>query len=809
MEFIKVEYNQNLERLEKLLADVRRPGDFYVHGSMETPMPKVDVRGVGTLSFPVSQEQIGAIVGQAERAPYGRGRETLVDTSVRKVWQIAPGRVKVGGGSWQETFGNILSSVTRGLGCEGASVSAELYKLLVYDRGGFFLPHRDAEKTAGMFGTLVVTLPSAHQGGALAVRHAGTEAVIDTGGAEFSEISWVAFYADCEHEARPVRKGNRVCLVYNLVQKRGRGRKRLIAPEYEPQIAAAAEMLGRALKATAVPGKIAWLLEYQYSPAGLAFAALKGADAARAGVLVQAAERADCVAHLGIVHIGDSGGAEPDYDGEYFGWGWDRDETWDDDGDEDDDERDEDMRDDDDGESFTVVTVDDSWQYVDEWRDTGDRPVEFGPIPLGDGELLPAGALDGEKPDRQRLTEASGNEGATYERSYHRAALVLWHRKRYAEVLLEAGVVAALPYFRQLVEKGAATRKEAAALARRMIGDWSDDSERWGSYPARAPESGHRTEMIALLRQLGDAGLLERFITKAVTPGYDGSENAELVAAAGTLGVVKAPGVLSALVASRTADRPSECAELLLALSEKPSKSLLKVARALVSGIDRTGVTPPRAEDFGWEPEERRRPPDARFIVNLLAALARLEAGTLRATAAGKLAARPEVFDPVSVVVPALEQIGGARSRTDAAFRHLWTPMAEFLLERSARPPEPPSDWRQKAALSCKCSDCRELQAFARDPGERVHRFRVRKDRRRHLHNAIKEHGLDMTHVTERRGSPQTLVCTKDRRGFDRRIKEYKREIAAMRTLVDLAPATAGARTLAERMTDAVAGAPK
>jgi hypothetical protein len=45
-----------------------------------------------------------------------------------------------------------------------------------------------------------------------------------------------------------------------------------------------------------------------------------------------------------------------------------------------------------------------------------------------------------------------------------------------------------------------------------------------------------------------------------------------------------------------------------------------------------------------------------------------------------------------------------------------------------------------------------------------------------------------MTHVTERVGSPQTLVCTKDRRTFDRRMKQYGREIVAMRALLGLAP---------------------
>ena len=67
----------------------------------------------------------------------------------------------------------------------------------------------------------------------------------------------------------------------------------------------------------------------------------------------------------------------------------------------------------------------------------------------------------------------------------------------------------------------------------------------------------------------------------------------------------------------------------------------------------------------------------------------------------------------------------------------------------------------------------------------------------------IDGHRLDMTHVTERVGSPQTLVCTKDRRTFDRRMNQYQDEIAAMRTLVKLAP-KAGGDALSKRMEEAV-----
>jgi len=84
---IEVPYNDDLEPLQRALAGVRRPGDFFVQGSFEAPMPRIVVRGAGVLSFPVPSVQAEAVIAQGERAPYGRGRETVLDTSVRKVWQ--------------------------------------------------------------------------------------------------------------------------------------------------------------------------------------------------------------------------------------------------------------------------------------------------------------------------------------------------------------------------------------------------------------------------------------------------------------------------------------------------------------------------------------------------------------------------------------------------------------------------------------------------------------------------------------------------------------------------------------------------
>ncbi len=198
-------YNRALQPLEKLLAGVRRPGDFVAQGTVETPMPRLEIEGAGVLSFPVPAAQIREVVAQARRAPYGRGGETILDESVRKVWQLPPAKVRIGGKAWESTFAQILATVQAGLGCADMEVAAEFYKLLVYDEGGFFKAHRDTEKAGGMFGTLVVVLPAAHRGGELVVRHAGREVVCDLAAEEVSEVRYAAFYADCEHEVRPIR----------------------------------------------------------------------------------------------------------------------------------------------------------------------------------------------------------------------------------------------------------------------------------------------------------------------------------------------------------------------------------------------------------------------------------------------------------------------------------------------------------------------------------------------------------------------------------------------------------------------------
>jgi hypothetical protein len=85
-----------------------------------------------------------------------------------------------------------------------------------------FKPHLDTPRSNLHFGSLVVCLPAAHEGGQLFVRHQGHSTTFDWS-KDNTNIQWAAFYSDCEHEVSQVTSGYRITLTYNLFIRRGLG----------------------------------------------------------------------------------------------------------------------------------------------------------------------------------------------------------------------------------------------------------------------------------------------------------------------------------------------------------------------------------------------------------------------------------------------------------------------------------------------------------------------------------------------------------------------------------------------------------
>ena len=750
------------DAIEKLLRSIDRPGDFCVHGRLFAPMPRLRVKGAGALSFPVPEAQIRALIGAAEPAPYGKGTETVVDRSVRNCWHIGPERVRLAGTAWPETFAGILETAAVGLGCAPDRVDARLHRLLIYEPGGFFASHRDTEKADGMIATLSVSLPTAGAGGELVVRHRNSERTIDMTTGEPSELTFAAFHADCTHEVRPVTEGHRLSLVFNLCLRPGDDESPREAPDYTAQVDRLAERLTE-WSARGGTDKLVWLLEHEYSEAGLSFDRLKNADAAVARVLTRAAERVECEVHAAVVHIEQYGGADLD-DGD---WGWDGevDDAWE------------------------MGDVDDSREWLDGWARPDGRRPPMGEVELLPGELLPRGALDDATPDEQRVY-ASGNEGVSVERTYRRAALVLWPRSKALKIVARAGVAGAVAWVADEIERLPDT---GGGRVRELLGRLIDI---WPTGRHYEEDAQARALMLRLLHSTGDDNRAGRFLMNVILKRYDGSENEPLALVVDMIGPSAARRFLPELAAAHLRRRPTATLALVRCLDETHDESSRAVwnraLQAAVRTILRTlpAALPPEPRRRSFEPMLEAPERFGMEAVDDLFTLAwRRGSPAEGAAAAEAVAGRAEVVTPDRTLPAVLARLhdeeGAAGSR---AFALLWRHAADFLLARSARPPEEPRDWTIDADTGCRCEHCRRLRGFCKDPAARVARFPLRKDLRAHLHQIIDRRRLDIEHVTERRGRPFTLVCTKTRASHRRRLAEYAEDISRMRDLIRAAP---------------------
>nr|XP_018896457.1 PREDICTED: uncharacterized protein LOC109030110 [Bemisia tabaci] len=204
------------------LQEIKAPSAFAFSAvSSSLPNPGLYVPSHGVMGLPLTTSDAQKIIREASQSPFGRGEETIVDTAVRKSWELKPEQFSLQNPKWQEAMKTILKDVNRGLGITKGTkkIRAELNKLLLYEPGAFFKPHKDTEKADGMFATLVICLPCPHEGGKLVLTHDGEKYEFETSASSNYEFSYACWYADITHEVLPVTSGHRLVLTYNLIQQ--------------------------------------------------------------------------------------------------------------------------------------------------------------------------------------------------------------------------------------------------------------------------------------------------------------------------------------------------------------------------------------------------------------------------------------------------------------------------------------------------------------------------------------------------------------------------------------------------------------
>ncbi|MBI2828267.1 MAG: 2OG-Fe(II) oxygenase, partial [Acidobacteria bacterium] len=499
-----------LHDISTLLATIRAPGAFATRRGVSADDLHLDVKGVGRITWPISATMARRLCTAARPARYGLKEQTRFDPRVRDTFEIPKTRMKIDERRWRNTLQPMLDRVRRDLGLpDGTSLRAALHNMLVYGPGQFFVTHQDSEKGDDMIGTLVVILPSAFTGGAMVVEHHDEQLTFR---AASGKLTFIAFYADCHHQVRPVTAGYRVALTYNLMVEGDTSRTTRPATG---QLDTLPQTIQRFFETPLPPrwaheprrespDRLVYLLDHQYTRRSLAWNRLKNADASRAAALREAARRLDCEIVLALADVHESWSCED----EDFGygrrgrWRWDYDE--------------------------------DAGDYAGEDADGSETPA---PIELldadielrhwtGSGERLEAtaGAVNRDevcytKPSVELEPFASehegymGNWGNTVDRWYRRAAVVLWPRARTFVIRAKAA-------------PGWAIGELATALKSREIEKARGMASQLGPFWSRVAANEKRGDFLA--RTLGVAGgldnpelaasLLEPFTLPRLTP---------------------------------------------------------------------------------------------------------------------------------------------------------------------------------------------------------------------------------------------------------------------------------------------------
>jgi len=265
----------NKNELGEILDAIETCGDFATkHQYSQFANPGLRV-GDTLIALPLDPAQVPLIRDASRQAPFGRGDETLVDTSVRNTWELDTSKFRISNPAWSTFVANALRDVSQSLGMSG--VKTELYKLLLYEEQSFFKRHKDSEKAPGMIATLSICLPSRYKGGEVHLSHTGKNHVFNTSQSLF-DISALAWYSDVTHEIKPIAEGHRLVLIYNIIRTGDDGATSadfLVQQDRELHSAIAKLRLR-----SPAPKRTLYFLEHKYSQSSLRIDHLKGRDRA-------------------------------------------------------------------------------------------------------------------------------------------------------------------------------------------------------------------------------------------------------------------------------------------------------------------------------------------------------------------------------------------------------------------------------------------------------------------------------------------------------------------------------------------------
>lgn len=418
------------KQLTEALDTITTSGTFFSTGVNNFCFPKMSVKNLDEIAFPLNKIQIQALISIAHKAPFGKGSETILDSNVRNCWEIDGTQLEFEGNTWNNLLNKTIAKIKPDLGIEDKNIEAHLYKMLIYEEGDFFLPHKDSEKEKGMFGTLIIGLPSKHSGGELVLSFDGKEhSVSFAEDCTNQKLPYVAFYADCQHEIKPTTSGYRVCLVYNLIDLQVESKIKLTS--LLPEINAIEKLFQIQTAPNDKP--YVYLLGHQYTPTNFSIEQLKLKDRPVAEVLLKVAEKTGYYAKLALVTSYQCGELEIAYTGRgrrgYY----------------------DDYGDDIDVDTAEMGEIYEEYLSIQHW-DTSDLPaiaIKY----IETEDLICNFEINNGDPIEKEAEGFTGNAGMEMMFWYHYGAVVFWKKENHLNVLNPSSILVKLHWLAYYTSK--------------------------------------------------------------------------------------------------------------------------------------------------------------------------------------------------------------------------------------------------------------------------------------------------------------------------------------------------------------------
>lgn len=752
------------KRLLAILKTIKGSGSFVASGVSPLVHPGLYVEGVGEIGLPITAGQSRDIISQAKRAPFGKGSQTITDTSVRNVWEIDAQQLSFGNEEWEKFFRKIIEKVKQALGIEESSVTASLYKLLVYETGSFFLPHQDSEKEQGMFGTLVIGLPAKHAGGELIIRFDGREETIDFSSAEnHYKLPYTAFYADCEHEVRPVTSGYRVCLVYNLLQSTNT--PNIGSPQFSDQIDQMAEVLQQ-LSDSYEWKPMAVLLDHQYTPANYSLSQLKLHDRPQAEALTGAAEKAGYFASLGLVTLYRSGeleGADFHYEygrrGRYY----------------DDYEEEE-------PSGGTMGDIFEEYTTIDHWGES-DTPG-LGAISILEEDILTEKEMGEGDPIEQQEEGYTGNAGMTIEYWYHYGAVVLWPQSKHLNLLARKPVPVRLQWLEYYIQRWDDEALHSQKYAKQLLISLTEDADP----EEKRNNSVDFSSLASCLAKLQDEKLLRQtgeVLLPAVFPNIKVDNWLALIQ---RYDPADFHSIFRKVTDTDDVFMIRHLVDVLKALDRRDLPALvpfvLHHTRQLPAYLSEVGLHELEVSSFFAFPEdkEKRREAATTIVEQILSLSKHIEQDVewVQNMLDSLTKTLPRNYAN-EVLVPVLLS---RKYMSRLLAKALYEVCIRDLEGRTAEKPTPPSDWKRETPKTKNYEHLwKLLHPFFSSPTLQVFDYIKNESYRSEMESAIRGTEADLKMETIKKGRPYTLRLIKTQASFERALKDWEEDVVLLKQL--------------------------